>query len=122
MRHWHAPDIVRLLAVIIGVADVLFLALFALDVFAPGLSLSQQLTGLAMHLLPSAGLALAIAIAWRWGIAGGIALMLLSTVPFLTLSNPLWVNGMLGVPVFAAGGLFLLGGLWHRRDVARSRR
>lgn len=49
-----------------GIAIILFISLFALDVFTPGIPLDELLLGLLMHLIPSIGLAVILALAWKW--------------------------------------------------------
>jgi hypothetical protein len=105
----------KIAALAVGMADVLFLALFALDAFAPGIPLIQQVVGFAMHLLPNAVLALALAIAWRWPLAGGLTLFALATLPYFVLSNPFWVNTLLAGPVAVSAGLFILSDWWTAR-------
>jgi hypothetical protein len=49
-----------------GIVIILFISLFALDVFQPGIPLGELLLGFLMHLLPSIGLAAILALAWKW--------------------------------------------------------
>jgi thiol:disulfide interchange protein len=53
-------------------AAILFVSIFAFDAFGPGLSVWQQIGGFIMHLAPSFILAIILAIAWKWELAGGI--------------------------------------------------
>jgi hypothetical protein len=46
--------------------------MFALDAFAPGLTLWQQIVGFLIHLLPSYILITMLIISWKWEYAGGI--------------------------------------------------
>jgi hypothetical protein len=46
--------------------------MFALDAFAPGLTIWQQLGAFMMHLIPSFILLALLAVAWKWELAGGI--------------------------------------------------
>jgi hypothetical protein len=50
---------------IAGILFVLFISLFALDVFDSGLSFWETVAALLIHLIPSILLAVAIAIAWK---------------------------------------------------------
>ncbi|KAA3662085.1 MAG: hypothetical protein DWQ10_03225 [Calditrichaeota bacterium] len=61
--HW-LPRILCVLA-------ILFISLFALDAFKPGLTIWQQLRGFFMHLIPSYILFAFFAIAWKWELIGG---------------------------------------------------
>lgn len=49
-----------------GILIILFVSLFALDVFEEGLSIWEMLGGFLMHMLPSFGLILVLVFAWRW--------------------------------------------------------
>src|SRR5690606_14886113 len=90
-------EVLRIVALCLGLLDVLFLSVFALDAFVPGLTLGEQLVGFAIHLLPSAALAAMVAFAWWFPSLGGGALVLVAVLPFALLSNPFWVNLMLAL-------------------------
>lgn len=92
----------------IAIAGIIFLSLFALDVGAAGMPLVQYLTGLLIHLLPSLVLLMVLVAAWRYEFVGGVLFILCGLAPVLLLSNPLWVNAILGSPFILAGLLFLL--------------
>jgi hypothetical protein len=53
---------------------ILFVSLFALDAFAPGPTIRQQLGAFLMHLLPSFILLAFLVVAWKWELVGGILL------------------------------------------------
>lgn len=110
--------VLRIAALCLGVSDAMFLSVSALDAFAPGRPLGQQLVGFAMHLTPSAALAAMVAVAWWFPFLGGSALVLASALPFVLRSNPLEVNLTLGLPVFATGCLYLAAA-WLRRRTSR---
>lgn len=50
----------------LGILFVIFLSIFAFDVFDGQYSVWQTVLALFMHLIPSIILALAVALAWRW--------------------------------------------------------
>ncbi len=50
---------------ILGIATGLFISLFALDVFNEGYKLRDTLAALAMHLLPTGVIVIALILAWR---------------------------------------------------------
>jgi len=79
--HW-LPRLICILA-------ISFISLFALDAFAPGLNIWQQLVGFMMHLIPSFVLIIFLIIAWRWELAGGIIFALIGIImtPFIYLHN-----------------------------------
>jgi hypothetical protein len=62
--HW-LPRIVCILA-------ILFVSIFALDSFAPGLTIWQQLGGFLMNLIPSFVLVILLVVAWKRELIGGI--------------------------------------------------
>lgn len=95
---------------VLGIAYILFLSMFALDVFSDALSVGQTLVALAMHLIPSAVMILAVAIAWRWPVAGGLIFIAAGLFYSLTkgLHHPSWIAVVAG-PAFVLGALFLLG-------------
>ena len=102
--HW-APRI-------LGILGIMFISLFSLDVFQPGMPVFQMLQGFAIHLIPSILLLIFLSIAWKFEFAGGIIFILVSFVPFLFLNNLFWTNAMLSVPFLLTGILFILSS-WH---------
>jgi hypothetical protein len=57
---------------IAGILFVLFLSLFALDVFEMNLGFWETVGALFIHLIPSILLAIALAPAWRWEWIGAL--------------------------------------------------
>ncbi|MFH1248762.1 MAG: hypothetical protein V1660_01275 [archaeon] len=57
---------------IIAILFVMFISLFALDVFSEGYSPLQLIVGLFMHLIPSIIMTLFIIFAWRNGLILGL--------------------------------------------------
>ena len=95
---------------VLGILYILFLSMFALDVFGEQLSVGQTMIALAMHLIPSAVMIAAVAIAWRWPAIGGLIFIAAGLVYSLTmgLHHPSWIAIIAG-PVFVIGALFLSG-------------
>ena len=62
--HW-LPRIICILA-------ILFVSMFALDAFAPGLTLWKQIGDFLIHLIPSYIMIALLVIAWKWEYVGGI--------------------------------------------------
>lgn len=111
LLHW-APRILCILA-------ILFISLFALDAFKPGLSLGQQFADFGMHMLPSCILLALLLIAAKWELPGGILFIVLSLVlsPFIYVHNyyinhsvfiSLEIIMLITFPFFAVGVLFIL--------------
>jgi len=105
---------------ILSVMFILFLALFSLDVFEPGLSIGPILIGLFMHNIPSMVLTVILIISWKYEIVGGIAYILagLLYIVLLLFKNPFewymisWALTISG-PAFLIGALFLVN--WFRK-------
>lgn len=105
---------------------ILFVSTFALDAFAPGLTVWQQLGAFLIHLIPSFVLLALLLIAWKWELAGGIAL----AVAGLALSVPVFLLNyrrthsagmcvgivlMLTFPFMVVGVLFIMSHSHKRR-------
>lgn len=74
---------------ILGILYVIFLGIFALDVFIPNQPISYYLINLFMHLIPNFILLIFILIAWKYERVGGF-LFLMS---FLVMSTLFWDKG-----------------------------
>ncbi|MEI7726177.1 MAG: hypothetical protein WCK09_13800 [Bacteroidota bacterium] len=109
--HW-TPRILCMLA-------ILFISMFALDSFAPGMPLWQQIGGFFMHLIPTFVLILFLIVAWKWELIGGTIFCMigLGLMPFIYMmnyhmNNSVWMS--LGVilvinaPFVIVGILFIL--------------
>jgi len=79
--HW-LPRMICILA-------ILFVSMFALDAFEPGLTIWQQIGGFLMHLIPSFVLLGVLLVAWKWELIGGIILTVigLGLSPFVFMLN-----------------------------------
>jgi len=89
---------------------IIFLSLYALDVFSEGYGFFETILALFIHLIPSIVLALLLWYAWNHEKIGGFAFLVIGLV--FTIYFDLYKNFaaflMIGVPVFIAGILFLL--------------
>lgn len=101
----------------LSIIYILFLGLFALDIFIPNQSLSYYLIGLFMHLLPNFLLIALLAIAWKWEKIGGILFILLGLVFTIFFNTYTSIQTFLFIsfPVFLIGALFLI----HERQSKR---
>jgi hypothetical protein len=109
--HW-LPRIICILA-------ILFVSMFALDAFAPGLTIWQQLGAFFMHLIPSFVLLAILIVAWKWELIGGIIFMVIGIglSPFIysfnhnrngmTVGNSLMVVLLINIPFVLVGILFI---------------
>jgi hypothetical protein len=79
--HW-IPRIICILA-------ILFVSMFALDAFEPGLSFWKQVLGFMIHLIPSFILIALLILAWKMELLGGIIFMAigLGLSPFVYIMN-----------------------------------
>lgn len=109
---------------ILSIVLVLFLMLFSLDVFEPGLSAWEIAVGLFMHNIPALILAAVVAISWKREMVGGIVFILagMSYVVMIVmniLKNPsdwymLFWTLQISVPMFFIGILFILN--WVKKE------
>jgi hypothetical protein len=118
--HW-LPRIICILA-------ILFVSMFALDSFAPGLTLGQQLAAFFMHLIPSFVLLAILLVAWKWELIGGIIFMVigLGLSPFIyllnhnrngmTVGNSLMVVLLINIPFVLVGILFIASHFLKKKD------
>ncbi len=110
--HW-APRIICILA-------ILFVSMFALDAFAPDLTIWQQIGGFLIHLIPSFILIAALAVAWKWEFVGGFIFTILSIAfsiaVFLlnynrnhfSFSQSLQIALIIAIPFALTGVLFII--------------
>ncbi len=105
----HLPLVTRI-ARISAVAYALFLSIFALDVFEPGLSTGQVLVALGIHLLPSLVILLFLWIAWKNPIIGGLLFILVGIAYIIEAGGQAFLTYLLiaGIPILI-GLLFLWG-------------
>lgn len=95
---------------ILGIIFVLFLMVFSLDVFEPGLTAWQITVALFMHNIPALFLLTILIISWRHEIVGGIAFILAGLFYILMLAmNPKFEWYMLSWSAVIAGPTFLTG-------------
>ena len=109
---------------ILSILFILFLMLFSLDVFAPGLSGWEIAVGLFMHNIPAFVMTAVLVLSWKREIVGGIAfiaagllyiaLLLVSAIgnsfEWYMISYAFIIAG----PAFVIGVLFLIG--WRRKN------
>lgn len=101
---------------VLGVLFILFVSLFALDIFDMELGFWETIVGLFMHLLPSIVMTIALILAWRWEWVGA-AFFAVVTGWFLSISTPgdvMYYIVFIGVPVLIAV-LFLLGWIYKKQ-------
>jgi hypothetical protein len=108
---------------IFSILFIVFLSLFALDVFNEGLGFWKTLLALAIHLIPSLVLIAALIVAWRWEwvgaaiYAGAGALYVVTLLPRRLPPPPIklqWI-ATIALPAFAIAVLFLANWLKHNQ-------
>lgn len=110
----------------ICIAAILFVSLFALDAFEPGLSLLQQIKDFLIHLIPSFVLLAVLLIAWKREMLGGIVFCIigLGLSPFVFMLNyrmnhSVWVSlsviAVITLPFVFVGVLFIVGHIKKQR-------
>lgn len=118
--HW-LPRIICILA-------ILFVSLFALDAFEPGLSLWQQVGAFLIHLIPSFILLAFLIVAWKWELIGGILFTLIGLVcsPFVFVHNyrmnhsvamSLGIILTITVPFIIVGILFMISYFRKKKEI-----
>ncbi len=100
---------------IAGILFILFISLFALDIFDMNLGFWGTIVGLFMHLIPSILMAIAVALAWRWEWIGALIFAGWSIFYISTARGFHWSVYVIiaGIP-FAIGILFLLDWIYHK--------
>jgi hypothetical protein len=104
-----------------------FISVFALDAFDPKLSLTQQILGFLLHMVPSFLLIAILLYAWKHEKTGGLILILLGIcfTPVIFIKNyqhngnmaiSLSIIALVCLPFIIAGVLFLYSHWWHNRQ------
>ena len=104
---------------ILGILAILFISLFAADSFSPNLTLSQQLLGFLIHLIPSFVLLGVLILAWKRELIGGIVFCVIGIVmsPFVfslnyEMNHSIWISVgiilLITFPFIVLGFLFIL--------------
>ena len=97
----------------LAIGGILFLGMFALDVFTDYDRVGEMLVAFFIHLIPSYLLIAATLIAWRWRTTGGLLFLLMSvgSVFFFNTYRHLVAFLILTVPLLIVGWLFIWDGL-----------
>jgi hypothetical protein len=120
--HW-LPRIICILA-------ILFVSLFALDAFAPGHTLWQQLGDFFIHLIPSFILIASLIVAWQWEFIGGIIFTMIGIglSPFVFRMNyhrthsigvSLAIIFMITIPFVVVGILFIVSHYLKKKETSQ---
>lgn len=109
---------------ILGIIFILFLMMFSLDIFQPGLTAWQITIGLFMHNIPALILLIILIISWKYEIVGGIVFILAGLLYIFSLITGsqfewymlIWSLTISG-PAFLIGILFLIG--WSKKKKSK---
>ena len=114
---------------IICILAILFVSMFALDSFAPGLTIWQQLAAFFIHLIPSFVLLAILIVSWKWEMIGGIIFLVigLGMSPFIFNHN-YKMNHSVGIslgiilaitfPFVVVGVLFIVNHILKRKNTS----
>ena len=93
---------------VLAILFILFVSMFALDVFGEGRGFWQTLTALAIHLIPSFVMLAALVVAWRWEWAGAVLFAACGMFFFHIVRGPWWGKSLFASPCFLTAWLLLL--------------
>lgn len=107
---------------ILWIAFAVFVSLFALDVFEPGIPFWSALGGFLIHLIPTYILIIVLIFSWKWewiGAVSAIVLAILYIFPF-SHADLHWSEFVfIALPLLVMGVLFLLGWILKREEKKR---
>jgi len=90
---------------ILAILFIIFVSLFALDVFAEGYGFLETIVALFMHLVPTYLLIIALLVAWKHEHIGGIIFIILG-IFYIIMA---WSNLTFIIFLILPGFLFLIG-------------
>jgi hypothetical protein len=107
---------------VLAILFAAFISIFALDVFGEHYAPGQLIVALAMHLVPTLLVVLALFVAWRWELIGALLFLGLGAYYVATSWGHFRWDTYLIIagPLALVGVLFLLG--WLRRMGPTTRR
>lgn len=103
---------------ILSIIFIIFLSLFALDIFGMGLGFWGTIVGLFMHLIPSFILLIVLLIAWRIEWVGGAVFILFGLwyIIALGIRGPLSWHLTIAGPALLVGILFIVDWILKRKS------
>ena len=112
MNTQSAIRIIQWSARIVAIAFIIFISMFALDVFGQ----KDWLLALLIHLVPSYILVFLTVVAWKNDLLGGV-LFIIGGIIFIGISR--FEGYVIYIPAIVLGVLFLLAGWLKRMDEQR---
>jgi hypothetical protein len=115
----NMEDWFRWIPRVLCIGAILFVSMFALDAFSPGLTILEQIRDFLIHLIPTYVLMLVLWLAWvkeKWGGLLYIAIGAITCVPVFLLNyhrtGSVWIGlsivFLINVPFIMVGALFLI--------------
>ncbi len=110
---------------ILCILAIAFISLFALDVFSEGAGFGQKIVAFLLHMIPSFVLIIALIMAWKHELVGGILIALIGLAASTFVYNfnesrshsasiGLRTAAMIGAPFVVVGLLFIISHFLHR--------
>ena len=100
---------------ILGIVFIIFISLFALDVFFEGYSFWETILAFLIHLVPTYILIISLLIAWKWELPGGVIFIVLGLTYIIMFPNHPLAYAIISGPSFLIGLMFLLSGFLQKR-------
>ncbi len=102
---------------ILTIVFILFLGIFALDVFGEGYSFGQTVVALFMHLIPNFVVLAVLIVAWRWEWVGAVLFVGLGAFYIITTWGRFHWSAYAAIagPLFFVGALFFLNWILKER-------
>ncbi len=97
---------------------VVFISVFALDVFSEEYAFWETILALILHLVPTFVLIVILLIAWKWEVIGGAIFILMGFGYFFMAGfhRPISWYVLISGPLFLTGVLFLLSRFFVRKS------
>ncbi|MFA6888436.1 MAG: hypothetical protein WC254_02990 [Candidatus Woesearchaeota archaeon] len=111
---------------ILAIIAILFISMFALDIFGNGYTFLETIIGLFMHLIPSFILTIILIIAWKYELIGGILFLIppiiyvcITAVNVPILMALSW-SIIIGGPFIIIAILFIIIGMKKRQSKSKT--
>lgn len=98
----------------LAILFIVFVSIFAFDVFEMGGSSWQKIGGFLIHLIPSFLLLIALFVAWKKELIGGILFIILGILVVFRTNSILSALPII-IPSLIIGILFLIGWKWKKK-------
>ncbi|MRS02765.1 hypothetical protein EG832_06010 [bacterium] len=98
---------------VLAILSILFMLMFSLDAFGGNETLAKKMLGFLMHNIPAFGLIVALVVAWRYEIAGGVLFIIAFVALGIFFKSFAGNSGSLMIiaPLLVAGIAFVVHGI-----------